>query len=825
MPSKPQNKGSSEPGPSKRKKSKHTMAGGGKKNGGTARNPMTAKLELPDGYVPPPKHDPPKKNNRKRNNAGKKAAAGVATALPPGTAIPVDPLLNQDPYDRLLPWRLRVEYPKPLAGSICSFNYDRNWLSLDNHPEKEMRKAFAKYKISQLRQPTPNMTPEEAQALHKLYWDAGKGKLLKARLAVMDKPVSPNIFGTFSLAETSATPILNQNVLLFERILVLPELRKMILRLLQPSICDITALVSTCKRMALALKDDFDIWDFRADDFSKDAFIKGQAHHGGGARSNTLVIVPRSENNENPYTTDFQQMVKLCGAMATAPSSFRSIVLDQIPFFNVTMFALMVKSLPNLEEVVITRCLLLDVCRLPNMLRTIQNNPRPQSSNGYIRLDFYPYFFRGPSSGPRVGSFGVTWHEPTFDTPRAVFAMILRIWELAKTVGMDLLGNRSAFWRFVSQLPGVDVLWALKAREAVITYYHELEGHKDANEDAIKRIKDRFAHDLMAAMNGDNHGTPDIPPNMARYMEDAKTRFSGSYWNNWDVCGVCETSLPRCLFPMRLDCCWACKMGKFITDMEDSHLRFWQLAAISTWIPNLGNVADLSELLADEERLKNAANMAKYADAIWAMARKGLFNDKFMPMPPPCVDEWRAGLHRWKMFRNPLKGPIDFRQGGPQVKHPCIYSLDVPLHVDVEFGPESKESFNRRWAWSTRTDRLFWDYYHGVFSKMLPQELVTRLDAHFRNPVPTQVKNDPVIRSTIRNEERLRQNKDDKNVYRYCHARVEDCIWSWTTPGHRPLNLDKPVPDPVINKEEYEKVWMNWQFGHELYNQCRKGFF
>ncbi|KAL2270845.1 hypothetical protein VTJ83DRAFT_216 [Remersonia thermophila] len=799
------------------------MAGGGKKKGGTASNLVTAKLELPDGYVPPPKQDPPKKNNRKRNNAGKKADSGVATALPPGAAAPVDPLPNQDPYARLLPWRLRVDYPKPIAESVCSFHYDRTWLSLGSHPEKEMRKAFAKYETSQLRQPTPDMTSEEAQALHKLYWDAGKGKLLKARLALMNKPVSPKIFGTFTLAETSSTPILNQDVVLFEKLLVLPELRKMILRLLQPSICDITALVSTCKRMALVLKDDFDIWDFRADDFSKDEFIKSQDHHGGGARSNTLVIVPRSENNETPYMTDFQQMVKLCGVMSTTPSSFRSIVLDQIPFFNATMFALMVKSLPSLEEVVITRCLLLDVCRLPNMLRTIQNNPRPGSSTGYIHLDFYPYCFRGPSSGPRVGSFAVTWHEPTFDTPRAVFAMILRVWELAKTVGMDLLGNRSAFWRFVRQLPGVDVLWALKAREAVMTYDHELEQHKGAGQGVIQRTKDRFAHDLMAAMNGDNHGTPRIPPNMARYMGDAKTRFAGAYWTHWDVCGVCETSLPRCLFPMRLDCCWACKMGKFITDMEDSHLRLWQLAAISTWIPNLGNVADLSELLTDEERLAKAAKMARYTDAIWSMARKGLFNEKLMPMPPPCLDEWRDGLHRWRMFRNPLKGPVDYRQGGPQMRHPCLRSMEVPLYEELEFGPESKESFNRRWVWSSRTDRLFWDGYYGVYSKMLPRELTARLDANFRGPIPAQVKKDPAICRSIRHEERLKQNKDDKNVYRYCHARVEDCVWSRTTPGYLPLNLDKPVPDPVLNKEAYKKEWEDWHFRNEMYNQCRWG--
>jgi hypothetical protein len=494
--------------------------------------------------------------------------------------------------------------------------------------------------------------------------------------------------------------------------------------------------------------------------------------------------------------------------------SFRSIIIDQIPFFNVTMFEMMLRTMPNLEEITVTRCLMLDVCRLPRMLRAIRDNRRDHShhiNNGYVLLDFYPFFFRGPTTGERLGTFGVTWHEPTFDIPRAVIALIHRCWDIAEQVGMDLLGSSSAFWRFISQLPGPDALWALKAREAFVTYHHNLQRHNKpgVNPQVLARIRNAFSTDLTAAVTGDNQSHPWMPPLMQWRIDPAKTQYSGAYWNNWDHCPVCDVAYPRSLFPLRLDCCWGCKMSKFITDMEDSHLRLWQEAIIREWSRGLGSDAYIPDLIANEEHLVKAAAMARAADEITKAALLGQFTEKLMPMPAPFLDDWRAGIHRLKFYIKPLTQPVDlYRKGGPQHEHPGKRPPSCYM-IDDDFAPLSPESFYRCWQWSTFTDTV-WEKVKHKYEELLPEDWpkgMVNTDHELQ-----RIRDYTPMHRIIREEELKLRNEGYKTTFRYARPRAEDCIWSLTTPDSRPYNMDQPVPDPYLNPEEHyqRRVEQNW---------------
>jgi hypothetical protein len=191
----------------------------------SGRDTRTAKLELPDGYIPPKANqevDKPKNNNNKKYNDQKGKNADKK----------MDPLPAKDPYDRLLPWSLGIPFvsgcpvfcsnsqtltslsqpkpnpnahpeqdrkAKPPLRAPCVFNYKRFWLSLGSNPGKQIRKAFTKWELGKLRQPSTDMTNEELEALHKVYWEAGKSTLFKRRKAVAAKGVSPKVFDIVSL--------------------------------------------------------------------------------------------------------------------------------------------------------------------------------------------------------------------------------------------------------------------------------------------------------------------------------------------------------------------------------------------------------------------------------------------------------------------------------------------------------------------------------------------------------------------------------------------------------------------------------------------------
>jgi hypothetical protein len=532
--------------------------------------------------------------------------------------------------------------------------------------------------------------------------------------------------------------------------------------------------------------------------------------------------------------------------MQEIPFSFRTIILDQVPFLNVDMFEVIVNSMPNLDSVTITRCVMLDVTKLKPLLDVIRRHPRklkpkdtmphnPQGESSaddaddaddaaeprqagatasgnteyeqaqaakckqrpkeYIKLDFFPYFFHGPDTAARLGSYGVTWNEPTFDTPKAVFSQILQCWSLAKEVGMDLVSESSSFWSFVRRLPGPDVLWAMKAREALVTREYEYRRGVKSRD----AIDDKFAADLTAALMGDNQQHPTAPLGMRIRAADDQM-MEGAYWEKMFMCKMCHFRYPRSLFPLRIDTCWGCKMALYVHHMEDSHLRLWQDSTVEKLLSGLNpRTANLGNLLSKSRvpHLKNAikeincadwtrAYFLSYYDINEKVSKSSLLRGNptttqlvafgYGPPPPKSLDHGRASMARWRWYYSPVTAAFDYRQGGPQRKHPC---KDGPTDLaNTELGPESKESFQARWE--------------GTDSRAMENE-------------------------------RRDQNRRDRTTFMWHQPRVEDCLYSMSTPGRMAYNLDQPIPDPGVNPTEYNKVLMDFQWTSSNYCYQRRG--
>ncbi|KAK4041560.1 hypothetical protein C8A01DRAFT_14696 [Parachaetomium inaequale] len=684
------------------------------------------------------------------------------------------------------------------------------------------------------------------------------------------------------------------------QLLGITELGGMIIELLVPSIGDLTALAMTCKRARACMRRYFDVWDFRLREFSTDAYREKRDDNNrllqqGGVRINTLVISPVSDEPEglqNPCMADFKSMMKLCGAITEIPSTFRSLVLDQVPFFDVKMFELMIKTMPTLETVTITRCIMLDITKLPQLLAAIKRHPRlmktrrtrPMFDNAwakklaramrktritpeqeaqaqgvaarrtpaptmpvptmpnpkkddedYVCLDFFPFFFHGPSSGPRLGSYGVTHNEPTFNTPKAVFAVILQCWDLAQEVGMDLVSESSSFWRFVRQLPGPDALWAMKAREALLTREYEKVILPTRHQ---QMVQDRFADDLTAALTGDNQDHPKAPPLMRTYLPpDYVDR--GKYWRLKAKCGICKFTYPVSLFPLQRDACWSCKMTRFVKYMEDSHGRLWQESALQKLQHGLDlRSTDLHKLLLHirKQALKKAMCDVRVAD--WVREYFLNLPTRAGPNPnaPPSADNWdtavpaevlhcpppprgldatRASMVRWRWNYAEATEAFDCRQGGPQWAHPCQTPLSAG-HSDGDNsgGAETKEQFGKKWEWTRGSDELFITRYLKV------NEAERQHQGSFGTPVAEIYNRDdervlkalknsrqrPDWRDYIMILEWCDQNKLDKEVHREQYGKVQDCLHSMSTPTRKPFNLDTPLPDPGVDKEAYDQL-------------------
>ncbi|KAL2198910.1 hypothetical protein P885DRAFT_66995 [Corynascus similis CBS 632.67] len=705
------------------------------------------------------------------------------------------------------------------------------------------------------------MTGEELKKLHDKFRKAGKLALYKTKLASVKNTRLAKLFLAVASDGGKIDTVNDQSIVI--RLLQIPELAHRVLSFISPSIGDITALAMVCKHATACIRASHSIWDFTLGVFPIDSYTEkrdgqGRILQSGGVQSNTLIITPASHEPkkvERPYMADFENMMLLCAAITEVPSAFSSIVIDRLQFFDVAMFEMMINTMPNLKVVTITRCPMLDVTKLRPLLEVIKRHPflledikirnpsddpwtrepsqnpalpeaqtqsAHKSAKAYIRFDFFPFFFHGPQSGSRLGSYGVTHNEPTFNTPKAVFALILQCRNIADEVGMDLLSDSSSFWSFVRQLPGPDVLWAMKAREALITREREIVvGNKPR-----QIIEHQFADDLTAALTGDNQKHPVLPAAMKRYLPESVWP-ADKYWRQNAHCAMCRFTYPASLFPLQRDSCWSCKMTQFVENMEDSHLRLWQESALDYWRSGLDpKSVKLDQLLANnEESLASALREVQCAD--WT--REYFLN--FAPQPsnavltkisPPSNGPW----HFWdkstvdwakntvRKAHGEATEAFDYREGGPQRAHPCMFPLNASDARNPDYGAEEREHFNKRWVWTQSSDEVYIDEFFIYLREMRKKGGRLRLpninEGDRQHPFVLKAtklaRNDPGWCARVRRQERRLQNKQDKAVYMAQLAHVEGCLQSMSTLFRKPFNIDKPTPDPVLDQAVYKKL-------------------
>ncbi|KAL0474932.1 hypothetical protein QR685DRAFT_28332 [Neurospora intermedia] len=551
-------------------------------------------------------------------------------------------------------------------SNVRLFNYTRNWVSLgDKKPEDVYDMVHERDFVRQFPRVHKETSEAECSRIKMFYHKMNQDKAF--RLMQATKDCEPRLL----LAPTADDGILNtpksiktelgrnpnnrKNGLV--HIMNIPEIFDNVVDYIEPSVADLTSLAMACKDTARLISGRFAVWDFSSGNFHLD---KGYRNDKGGIRRNTLIITPITQvaaasPQDKPFEQEFKLLTKMVRKICISLTSFRDLMLDQIPYLNTKLVRLMIKSMPNLESITITRCKQLDFTKLDSLLRIIEekNGLAATRRHKRVRLDFYPYFFEGPTSAPNtLGSFGLTYHKPTFDVPKAVFARIMACWDLAATLGVDLLSDSSGIWHFIRRLPGPDPFWAYKAREAVFTWErYRICCYRTF--DADRKLNRHLWKELGAAVCGDT------AENISREPKERE-------------CSGCYTLLPDYFFSNTKNLvCWGCRMGAFVANHEDSHFRDRTNRVMQIWLGNRKRwlVQELSYLPNDKDEERDALRMAKLTDKAW---RYEFF--EFKPGVPrfPQAIHWETHLSSTKRTREllwPLTGRTNHRDGGPQYEN------------------------------------------------------------------------------------------------------------------------------------------------------------
>ncbi|KAK3949508.1 hypothetical protein QBC32DRAFT_243503 [Pseudoneurospora amorphoporcata] len=566
-------------------------------------------------------------------------------------------------YDSLL--ELARTTLRPNLPNRRLFSYNREWISLgDKNPQDVYNMVHERDLLRQLPRARKEASQGQLWRIKKRYRKANRDNAFRLMQAskhceptlLLAPAPTPGVLNTSKpiKAEHGKNPKNKENWLI--RLMSIPEIFNKVVDDIEPTVADLTSLAMACKDTARLTSDRFAVWDFSSGNFHTEESYRNGA---GGVRMNTLIITPvtkveAASPRDKPFEQEFKLLIKMVRTMCSTLTSFRHLILDQIPYLNVDLVRLMVKSTPNLESIAITRCKQLDITKLDSLLYIIESKQRLAATGRHkkVRLDFHPYFFEGPTSAPNtLGSFGLTYHKPTFDVPKAVFAWILTCWVLADSVGVDLLSDSSGIWHFIRRLPGPDPFWAYKAREAVLTW------DRDRKTDSWGfETTSRLWNDLGAAVCGDT--TEKIP-----------------HEPNRRDCSGCITLLPDYLFAdIKNLVCWGCRMGAFVANHEDSHFRDRTNRVVEIWLGNRKQwpIQRLYHLPCDEFEERDALNMARLTDKAW---RYELFEFKpGMPRFPQAI-HWKTHLSSTKRTRDllwPLTGPTNNREGGPQYENPYL---------------------------------------------------------------------------------------------------------------------------------------------------------
>ncbi|KAK4454587.1 hypothetical protein QBC34DRAFT_375096 [Podospora aff. communis PSN243] len=805
--------------------------------GGRGGGPSTSGLPLPDDYVV---NNSSSAEKNKGKAPGKAPAPKVAVFKPPPPVIP-------------MPWDIDpVIFPKPepVGANKIAFNYKREWVSYGVRRDQvgdKLRKDLLRQKRIELPAILKGVSDGRLKEFRQMYADAGELELFKSRCDHVNEGGLTRLIFQSPLVQKSHPKYegCKQDKGL-TKVLRVAELGAKIMRHLMPSLRDISALAGTCRDAAFSVTSGTEVWDATTGDFDMDRFKDSE-----GVRQDVLCIAAsqmKQTKTTTPYMDGWNIMEKFIRGVVETSSSYRDVVIDQLPFFDLRMLELMIQSMPNLETLAISRCVLLDVTKLGPLIEVVKRHARTDAmgNKSYVKVDFAPYFFEGPNDANRLGCYGVTHHEPNFHIPKAVMALTLRYFPEAAEIGMDILSDSSSFWSFVCRLPGPDALWHVKARDAYVARNQALLKMRPnlRNIPAYKSIpasdsiESVFADEMTAAVTGDGVGAVYVPSAVKTRCFDLPTPITGGYgwWRIHRRCRVCKVELPESLFSLQRTRCWGCEMVEFVDEMEDSHFRYRMTAAITRLVRHLGvqkgvrfpansygafadarlgvqQGASFADIISAERssHLQCAIDIVRDTDNAWAYHLLNPTGKDARPAWPEVPlfehdEDDQATMRRLRNLIHTCKA-VDFRMGGPQYLHSgrvhfwprnlesCVllgekvakrYKTAI---TDQDPGSESFVDFMHRWQWSELTDLRLEERLSNT------PHVTAQLDAKnitMKEHV-SQMKFKRLERLFAANLEWKVQCSRDKRLQLHFKAQTEDYTTAGIGPEHtfRPYSRDK----------------------------------
>ncbi|KAK0632794.1 hypothetical protein B0T14DRAFT_491084 [Immersiella caudata] len=784
--------------------------------GGRGGGPSTSGLPLPDGYVP---KNPGSGQNKNKGSAPVKASVAKA----PETVIP-------------MPWDIDpVIFPKPApAGSKkTNFNYDREWVSYGVERDQvgeRLHKDLLQQKRIQLPAILKGASLDRLREYRKIYKDAGELELFNTRCTHLNEGgLTRLIFQSPVLRPDHPKATSCQQDTPLANILRIPELGGEIIRHLMPSIRDVSALAATCRDVGLSVSQNLEGWDSTKGNFDKDRFEGNK-----GVRQSVLCIAAsrvKQTRTTSPYTDGWRIMENFIRVAVMTSNSYRDVIIDQMAYFDLRMLELMIQSMPNLETIAISRCLLFDVTKLGPLIDIIKRHPEvlKNGEKQYIKPDFAPYFFDGPNDINRYGSYGVTHHEPNFHIPKAIMALLFQCMPKAKEIGMDLVSDSSSFWNFVRRLPGPDALWHIKARDAYVVRNKALAKMRPnmtnvAQYKAIPgsdNIEHVFADDITAAVTGDGVGEVWIPQAVKIRALGTRNQVlsgEGHWWREKRRCRVCHVELPESLFSLQRTRCWGCEMVEFVDQTEDSHFRYRMSGTISHLLDGLKvDEASFADILSPEreKHLELTTVIARDTDRAWAYHLLFETGNGAERAPYPEIpvigdaQDFQAAIRRLRNCLHVCKAG-DFRTGGPQYIHSgrvsswarALESCVLPgeevkgqyrrVLPDLPPGSEDFDIFKKRWQWTLNTEnalRTTLQYDFRIMDHLGMGAQNPQLDTS--DAFIDQLKLKPKQREFAMHFEWKMQCIFDKVCQMYAQGKTEDYMVAGIGPGYRPYSLDK----------------------------------
>lgn len=568
-------------------------------------------------------------------------------------------------------------------------------------PQQALEQESVRQATSMLPLPSCFASNAEMRWVENKYEEQGKGPLLAIRKAGMRIVFKNRLIFSHGVEAVTGGGDISGSILV--ALFAKSWLGRLVVGFLFPSVRDLTSLSMTCRVMRGLVAGYFvstvqsifstpilapkcsrvlqDVWDMSTGSFPTHHYERkttwAMKHgrcvevlvQGGGVRDKILLVegVGAEDMVEDaPYAELLSRFVKLTSAVRLIPASFRKLVLHRVPFLDASVVGLLVNDMPNLETLAVTDCLLMDMTSLVPLLATLGKLSGMQRPV----VDFGPARFGRPKLGDSHvrGNFLVTHNEPSFDLPKAAIALVCRCLPEATRLGVDLLGDSSSFWLFLRDIPGPCPIWAWKAREVLKRYGVAGWGN----------MSDAMEDDLAAAVGGDG-----VDQAYRKYKVNGKlVEEKGGerwYWRGSGTCRVCCTTLPKSLLRHRghPPVCWGCRMISFVSAVETSHFRDRMRAFLE------GLIRDLpAQMLESFVHLASTRGVvtARHIDDAWRYYRStnhvlGLAVQEERGQFPFGKDykirPFAASMRRWMLSQNPVQTAVDWRYGGPQIKHPC----------------------------------------------------------------------------------------------------------------------------------------------------------